>query len=112
MGTNSLVDGYASSDGSDRCFISFEGMSIWFTNSTGYQSYNYGDWTEKFFYYALQSGYTIKGALNQATLVTHDPDDVQSFGQCKLNTGYEMIGYPGAINRMRVWGDGYHEIPR
>ncbi|MFZ2097979.1 MAG: DUF2341 domain-containing protein, partial [Anaerolineales bacterium] len=103
-------DGYADPDGSGRCFISFDGISINFKNVTRYSSYNYGDFAEKFYYYALQ-GYSINDALDRATLDTHN---LYYYSQCQLyypTQGYWM-DYPTSIySYMRVWGDGDLVIP-
>jgi nucleoside-specific outer membrane channel protein Tsx len=110
-------DGYANPDNSGRCFISFANVSINFKNVTGYSSYNYGDFAEKFYYYAL-NGYSIKDALDSATRLTHG-EDTYYYSQCQLY--YPTRGYwmddprPGETGQfkcyMRVWGDGNHVIP-
>jgi hypothetical protein len=114
MNTNSLLfDGYGNigDDESDRCYISFINSSIMFKAQTGYASKNYGNWTERFFYWALQDGYSIKDALDQATRDTHGI--YTPFSQCQLYTGYKMIVQGQEWNcRMVVYGDVYHEMAR
>jgi hypothetical protein len=113
MGTLDLVFNgyYYTSDTSDRCFISFEMVSINFIESTGKADWQYSDFAEKFYYYAL-NGYTIKNALDLATSVTHNDN---SFGECQLYEGYDAWdGVPGhgyVRSYMRVWGDTDHVIP-
>jgi hypothetical protein len=100
-------DGYMTPDGSKECFIGFDNYSIWFTNTTGYGSFNYGDFASLFFDYAMIDGWTINDALDAATEETHTQ---ASFGDCQLHTGYlmpdvENNGQPVTCY-MRVWGDG------
>ncbi|MBT0159231.1 DUF2341 domain-containing protein [Candidatus Bathyarchaeota archaeon A05DMB-2] len=121
MGTLDLVfDGYANSDASNRCFISFENVSINFIEPTEYDSWNYGHFAFLFYYYALSGGvFSIKNALDLAAEDTHGGN---SFGNCQLYTGYERDnpvydpehpewGPPTLWCYMRVWGDTDHVIP-
>ncbi|MCW4002587.1 MAG: DUF2341 domain-containing protein [Candidatus Bathyarchaeota archaeon] len=108
------ANGYASPDGSGRCFISFDGISINFKNVTGYGSYDYGDFADRFYYYAL-NGYSINDALDAAARYTHgsiyDYDEIQLYYPTK---GYWMDNpQGGGVMKcyMRVWGDGNHVIP-
>lgn len=104
-------------DTSDHCYISFENVSICFTNTTQYDSYNYGHFAYLFFDYALTGQFTVKDALDFAAEQTHGT----SYGECPLNTTYNMknpvydpehpeYGPPEFTCRMRVWGDGDHII--
>lgn len=105
--TNLEPDGYATPDGSNRCFMSFDIYSIWFTNKTRYGEFDYGDFCSLFFKYALCDGWTINDALDAAAEDTHWQS---SFGDCQLYTGYSMpdLDNPGTFVEcyLRVWGDG------
>jgi hypothetical protein len=106
-------NGYLYPDYSDHVFISFEWLSIWYMTPTPAESgtWNYGHWAYLFYYYALQ-GYSINAALDQASRDTHDGS---SFVQCQLYNGYwqwNPINSTWDLNRMRVWGDGNHKLPR
>lgn len=108
MDTTSLeADGYATPDGSNRCFMSFDIYSIWFTNKTTYSDFDYGDFASLFFKYASYDGWTINDALDAAAEDTHWQS---SFGDCQLYTGYLMpdLDNPGTyvMCYLRVWGDG------
>ena len=108
MNTTDLEpDGYMTPDGTGECFIGFDNYSIWFTNKTGYGSFNYGDFASLFFEYAMIDGWTINDALDAAAEESHFQ---ASFGDCQLYTGYLM---PDVKNNgqpvkcyMCVWGDG------
>ena len=105
-------NGYANaSTDYGRCFISFDGVSINFKSPTGYLTYNYGDFAEIFYQYALQ-GYSINDALDLATRYTHEYETFYS--QCQLywpDGGYTMPGYNKTCY-MRVWGDGDLVLPQ
>jgi hypothetical protein len=105
MGIDTLTgDGYNNPDGTDRCFIGFNDSSILFTTQTGFSGKTYGDWAEKFFYYALQPDYTIKQALDYATTATHGIG--VDFSDCQLYNGYTMIVHGDTRHCcMRIWGD-------
>ncbi len=108
MDTTGLdVDGYASPDGGNHCFIGFDIYSIWFINKTTYGGFDYGDFVSLFFEYALYDGWTINDALDAAAEETHWQS---SFGDCQLYTGYLMPDPHGSgqtvMCYMRVWGDG------
>jgi hypothetical protein len=100
-------DGYATPDGSNRCFMSFDIYSIWFTNKTTYSDYDYGDFASLFFKYAMCDGWTINDALDAAAEEIHWQS---SFGDCQLYTGYPMpdLDSPGTsvLCYLRVYGDG------
>jgi hypothetical protein len=100
-------DGYMTPDSTKECLIGFDNYSIWFTNTTGYGNFNYGDFASLFFEYTMIDGWTINDALDAATEETHTQ---ASFGDCQLYTGYlmpdvENNGQP-VTSYMRVWGDG------
>jgi hypothetical protein len=117
MNTTSLsTDAYhvGTSDSSGRCFIGFANFSICFTNTTGYDSFNYGHFVYYFFNYALQ-GNTIRDSLNLAVRATHNPS-IQYFDQCQLYTGYSMwdprqTPWTDVTCYMRIWGDGGSILP-
>jgi len=100
-------DGYATPDGSNKCFMSFDIYSIWFTNKTTYSDFDYGDFCSLFFEYASYDGWTINDALDAAAEDTHWQS---CFGDCQLYTGYLMpdLDNPGTsvLCYLRVWGDG------
>jgi hypothetical protein len=107
MDTTSLEpNGYATPDGGNQCFLSFDIYSIWFTNKTTYRDFDYGDFATRFFEYAMYDGWTINDALDAAAEDTHWQS---SFGDCQLYTGYLMpdldTGQP-VVCYLRVWGDG------
>ena len=114
MGTTGMsVNAYTeTSDYSLRCFIGFDNFSRWYRTSTGYQSYNYGDFIKQFFNYTLQ-GYSIRVALDEASRKTHGT--YVYFGQCPLYTGYTMVDprepWPNVTCWMRIHGDGDLVIP-
>jgi hypothetical protein len=105
--TDLSADGYAESDSSKHCYISFDNYSIWFTNKTGYGNFCYSNFASLFFEYAMIDGWTINDALDAAAEETHGQ---ASFGDCQLYTGYlmpdpEKLGET-VLCFMRVWGDG------
>jgi len=114
--TDLVFDGYSNSDESDRCFISFSNLSLNFIELTEYDSWDYGDFLELFYYYALSGGvFSIKNALDLAAADTHGGN---SFGNCQLYLGYERDnpkwpdwGEEKITSYMRVWGDVDHVIP-
>jgi hypothetical protein len=65
---NLAVDYYPNSDGSGKCFIGFQYMSKDWTDSTGYQSYNYQNWAGGFYYNLVVLHRTVAESLNQASL--------------------------------------------
>ena len=85
--TSMSDDGYADADGEGRCFISFDGISMNFKNVTGYSSNNYGDFADRFYYYALDGFHSINDALDAATQDTHDPQTHDDYSDCQLYTG-------------------------
>jgi hypothetical protein len=108
-------DGYANPDGTDHVFISFDGLSINFKNSTEYDTFEYQHFAYLFFDYALNGPFTVRDALDLAADDTHSES---SYGACQLNTGYSMNWWYNAThyevwenNKMRVWGDGDHILP-
>jgi hypothetical protein len=113
MGTTSLSgDGYAeTTDYSDRCFISFMNISMPYRNWTGYNGNQYAQFVYQFYNYSL-NGYSIKGALDQASLFSFGCP----FGSSQLYTGYNMtapndLNQPWRISKMRVIGDGDYHLP-
>ena len=101
-------DGYDSPDGCGRCFISFENASINFGRATQKIGKLYVDWVERFYYHALQNGYTVNQALD---LASWDASGKSSFSECELYTGYlATLNGQDWWSRMRVWGDGYYMI--
>jgi hypothetical protein len=111
--TDLEADGYASPDGSNHCFIGFDGYSIFFVTKTGYGNFDYGDFASLFFEYAMYDGWTVNDALDAAAEETHWQS---SFGDCQLYTGYIMPDpygpEPYVTCYMRVWGDGNMELQR
>ena len=108
MNTTDLeADGYATPDGSQRCFIGFDIYSIFFITKTGYGDFDYGDFASLFFEYAMIDGWTVNDALDAAAEEAHLQS---SFGDCQLYTGYLMPDPHGPGDYvtcyMRVWGDG------
>ena len=114
MNTTDLEpDGYASPDGSNRCFIGFDVYSIFFITKTGYADFDYGDFASLFFEYAMIDGWTVNNALDAAAEETHLQS---SFGESQLYTGYLMPDPHGPEQYvtcyMRVRGDGNLKLQR
>ena len=117
MGTTNLnANAYIeTSDNSGRCYIGFANFSIWFTMSTTHDNYDYGDFVNRFFYYALQPGYTVKNALDQASYDTHGGN---YFYNCPLyqNIGYDLWDPRPPAHNVRCWmvvrGDGDCTLPK
>jgi hypothetical protein len=80
-----------------------------FIKSTGYGSYTYGDFVKKFYYYAT-SGYSIIGAVYQASI-----DCIgTSFANSRIYQGWWQYFPDQGIwlyNKIRVWGDGSMTLP-
>jgi len=114
MGINNAAtslsdDGYDDPDGNDRCFIGFDYLSIWYTNSTNYSNWNYGHFIYYFYMHALQQYWTINMALDAASELTHG-DDVL-YEDTPLYGGYSIWDPretpPVSVDSaMHVWGDG------
>jgi hypothetical protein len=109
-------NGYTNPDYSDHVFIGFDWLSKWYTEQAANPYYNYGHWAYYFYKYLLEDGFTVKGALDQATIMTHSN---LNFGQSTLYTGYwawNVNANNGAggweWSSMHVWGDGYARLPR
>ncbi|MBE0511415.1 hypothetical protein IBX38_00010 [Candidatus Bathyarchaeota archaeon] len=111
--TNSLSsNGYSSPDSGLYCFIGFENASP----ALAYRSFRYytvlaKDFILKFYYYALSLSYSIKDALNLASLYWFGC----SFIYCPLYQGFETWwpgNFPGGPpakwdwGKMRVYGNG------
>ena len=107
------TDGYhGTPDYSDHVFIGFEWLSKSYLDTTGRGSYNYGHWIWYFYYYLLNQGYTVKDALDQATIDTHYAG---SYDYCPLDNGYQIINPKNdqlEWSRMRIWGDSSARLPR
>ena len=61
------VNAYNSPDSSGKCFISFEGYSMPWSDYTGYSSYTYQIFGSMFYYFAAVEHYSIHDALNMAS---------------------------------------------
>jgi hypothetical protein len=100
-------------DYSDHVFIGFENSSIWYKDPAPEDSrFNYGHWAALFYQYLLEGGLTVKDALDQATIVTHD---TLYYEDCQLDDGYwayDPITQQYIQSRMRVWGDSSYRLPR
>ena len=104
-------NGYASPDSSDYCFISFENLSHWLSDPTGYADYTCGNFTAKFYEEALQDGNTINEALDLAATYTFGSE--KTFEDTELYTGYNMTNEQGTFwSKMRVWGNGNNMLPQ
>lgn len=107
------TDGYhGTPDYSDHVFIGFEWLSKSYLDTTGKGNYNYGDWLNRFYYYLLDQGYTVKDALDQATADTHYANN---YDNCPLDDWYQIINPKTdqiQWSRMRIWGDSSTRLPR
>jgi hypothetical protein len=115
MGTIDLTsDGYTeTNDYTDRCFISFMNISMPFRNWTGYDGAQYAHFVYQFYSYGLNYGYSVKEALDAASLFACNN---ALFSDTSLYQGYNMTApqdpnQPWRICKMRVIGDGDHIIP-
>jgi hypothetical protein len=108
-------DGYTNPDGSGQCYIGFNGFSPQIGNETGTfeEEFTYPMklFIESFYNYTLRTGYSVKDALNQATLDYFG----ESFSAGMLKNGYwAWYGAEGDEEhdpdfywgQMRVFGDG------
>lgn len=105
-------DGYTNPDAGPYCFIGFEGfaipMSELIPDSGGK---NYGDFVKRFYYHALEEGYSINQALDAASRYVFG---VEHFNQTTLYNGYirYLPGLGWWTGRMRVYGNGNNYLPR
>jgi hypothetical protein len=109
------ANGYSSPDGNGQCYIGFENFSpmISLTNGTSFsnQTTNAVKYFIKYFYdYALKDSYSVRDALNRATLDffgdTYTSSILyQGYGAWYSgdNYGNDPGYYPGKMN---VFGDG------
>ncbi|MEM3055302.1 MAG: hypothetical protein QXM52_06330 [Candidatus Bathyarchaeia archaeon] len=110
-GTSLSLNGYIYPDGSRHCFIGWQYYSMPFINSTGYNTYTYGDFVKRFYYYVLIQGKTIKVALDRAS---QDCFGGKYFSEIKIYQGWWQY-FPEQnlwlFNKIRVWGDGNMTLP-
>jgi hypothetical protein len=98
------LNGYANPDYSGHCFIGWQYYSKTFTEPTGKDPYTYQTFATMFYYYALVKGYTIKDALNKASINYIGAP----FNQTQIYNGYDYNCFPSKI---RVWGDSSMTLP-
>jgi hypothetical protein len=98
------LNGYANPDYSSHCFIGWQYYSKTFTEPTGKDPYTYQTFATMFYYYALVKGYTIKDALNKASINYIGAP----FNQTQIYNGYDYNCFPSKI---RVWGDSSMTLP-
>lgn len=104
------LDGYASPDGSGRCFIGWQYYSMPLSNATGYGTYTYADFVKTFYRYMLVYNYNVREALNASSR--------QHIGKpFEASTIYQgWWQYFPEQNvmlycKVRVWGDGGMRLP-
>ncbi len=117
--SNLAADGYVNPDDGPHCFIGFENASPCISNYTGsFKGYTYpAKWfIQKFYWYALDEGYSVKNSLNIASGEFFNLPYVD----CPLHEGFETWWpynedlphppypeankwYPG---KMHVYGNG------
>jgi hypothetical protein len=110
-------DGYNDPYG-DHCFIGWRNTSKPLSESEG--TYNFGDFVQVFYYYAL-NGDTIITALDKASEFCWDsyPDYWDSFDEVEpLYDGYDCpnphwpdYGPETYWSKMAIYGDGYYVLP-
>jgi hypothetical protein len=110
--TQMSSNGYASPDTWSYCFIGFKGFAMPISEpipDSGGK--NYGDFVKRFYYHALEEGYSINNALDYAS---QDVFGVNRFNQTTLYNGYEK--YLGEelgtwSGKMCVYGNGNNYLP-
>lgn len=129
---NLAYNGYSYPDAGPDCFIGFTGASPCLADGMGTYTYPYGENIYKFwlifFYYFALSGYSIKGALDQASyMVEYDGYWLDSNN--RLSQGYEYY-FPGwqgpgdppegqeemweegwSFGQMKIYGNGNINLP-
>jgi predicted PurR-regulated permease PerM len=109
--------GYSQPDGGSYCYIGFSMGSPGLAQTgveSGYTQTKYSSFVAEFFAYALMYQYTVKDALDQASLMCF----TRSFGQTDLYTGFTAIwpmywsgswhdtSYGTNADTMTVYGNG------
>jgi hypothetical protein len=84
-------------DVNDKCYIGFAGVSKPFTEETGYGSYTYADFCDRFYDYATQ-GYTVMTAIYQAATET-----LSNGMNNELFTGYQVYAKEMWITSYMTW---------
>jgi hypothetical protein len=121
-------NGYSYPDGGPDCFIGFNGSSPCLSDGMGTYTYPYGEniykfWLVFFYYFAL-SGYSIKGALDQASyMVEYDGYWLDSNNRLSQGWNYYWPGWVGEnpppgwpeagnySGQMKIYGNGNINLP-
>ncbi len=101
-------DGYDSPDTDDEVFLGWYMGSPGYTNSTGYSSFDYGHFIEKFYYYILSDNQSVIQALNSATDDTIGDD---SFNVTDIHIDNDGIDVHGYTTWLVVYGNGNKGLP-
>lgn len=101
-------DGYDNPDSDDEVFLGWYMGSPGFTNSTGYSSYDYGNFAEKFYYYLLHDEQSVKEALDSAS---DDTLGENSFNDALIHADNDGIDVHGYTTWLYVYGNGNKGLP-
>lgn len=110
------LDGYASPDSGDYCYISFQNVSRKLKETAEFFPHNYGDFVERFYHYAYVHQLSINNALDMATNDMGNSSE-PFFGDSLLYNGYsvwvEEEGMPPGWypSWMHVFGNGDMVLP-
>lgn len=127
---NLAYNGYSYPDAGPDCFIGFTGASPALADGMGTYTYPYGENIYKFwlifFYYFALDGYSIKGALDQASYMVEydgywlDDDNRLSQGWDYYFPGWQGPGDPPdpmweagySWGQMKIYGNGNIYLPQ